>query len=164
MPGNNGQINKQDFERRALSCAPKLHGIAYAMLRNEADCEDAVAEALFRAWQHLTRLREEKYFETWLIRILINACNAMLRKRSMNQTIQLAERVQEPPAQSPELQDALYALPIKYRLPLCMHYMQGYSVAEVAALLRLPQTTVKWRMHAARELLKKALSEGEDEK
>ena len=153
-------MDKREFERRAMAQAKLLHGIAYAMLRREADCEDAISEALLRAWQKRQSLRQLPYFETWLTRILINVCKNMLRARRGD--VEYIDRANEPQADYPQLQDALMSLPLKYRLPLVMHYIEGYAVAEIANLLRLPTTTIKWRMHAAREKLKTALLEGED--
>ena len=153
-------LDKHEFERRALGCAKRMHSIAYAILGNEADCEDGVSEALIRAWQRRASLREAQFFETWLTRILINVCRSMLRARRPQS--ELTDRAEEPPAANPDLQAALLALPLKYRLPLAMHYIEGYAVDEIAGLLRLPKTTVKWRMHAARGMMRKALTEGDD--
>ena len=65
-------MRQADFIRRARACERRLYRVARTMLPREADCEDAVQEALLRAWDRLDTLRNEAYFETWLIRILIN--------------------------------------------------------------------------------------------
>ncbi len=66
---------------------------------------------------------------------------------------------EDPPARNPELQEALRALEEKYRLVVVMHYLEGYSVDELARILRLPAGTVKWRLKRARTLLRESLSE-----
>ena len=70
-----------EFVQRVRACERRLYRVARAQLPSEADCEDAVQEALLRAWDRLDTLREEAYFETWLIRILINQCKTFYRRR-----------------------------------------------------------------------------------
>ncbi|MBR3239238.1 MAG: RNA polymerase sigma factor, partial [Oscillospiraceae bacterium] len=59
------------------------------------------------------------------------------------------------------LLEALMALPRKQRVALELHYIEGYSVAETARILRLPEGTVKWRLKRGRELLKQSLNREE---
>lgn len=156
-------MDKQTFERRALQCARRLHRMAYTILGNEADCEDAVSEALLRAWTKLDSLREPQFFETWLTRILINVSKSMLKARTVRKEALLYESThaqEESPSPNPTLRDAVQSLDIKLRLPLMMHHLEGYGVKEISEILRLPQTTVKWRLHRAREVLRAELAEG----
>ena len=74
-------MTKADFIRRVRGCERRLYRVARTMLPSEADCEDAVQEALLRAWDRLDTLREEAYFETWLMRIVINQCRTFYRRR-----------------------------------------------------------------------------------
>ena len=74
--------------------------------------------------------------------------------RQGSQTTAAAPRVDDP-----GLHDALAALDSKYRLPLTLHYMEGYSLEEIAFLLRIPMGTVKSRMHVGRTRLKSQLEE-----
>ena len=70
-------MNRTDFILRVRGCERRLYRVARTMLRSDADCEDAVQEALLKAWSKLGSLREEQFFETWLIRILINECRKL---------------------------------------------------------------------------------------
>lgn len=137
-------------------CERRLYRVARTLLNCDADCEDAVQEALLRAWARLDGLREERFFETWLIRILINECRRLMRRRP--NALELSEeiRAEEP---SGELMEALRALPPKHRIAMELHYVEGYSVRETAELLRLPEGTVKWRLNQGRALLKRQLGE-----
>ena len=74
-------MDEQEFSRRVMQSRDKLFRIAYTLLHNEQDCADALQEALLRAWQNLSRLREERYFDTWLVRILINECKRLRARR-----------------------------------------------------------------------------------
>ena len=146
-------MNEREFCRRVRNCRDKLWRISYAILRNGADCDDALQEALLRAWRQSGSLREEKYFETWLTRILINEAKRILKKRA-NGGQTLPETVEAADAGNRELHDAVMALPVGLRVPLVLHYAEGYSVKEVAEMLQLPVTTVQWRLHSARKQIR----------
>ena len=75
-------VDARTFQTEALKIEKLLYHISYAMLRNESDCEDAVQEAVLRAWQRLPGLQNPQFFETWLTRIVINECKSQLRRRS----------------------------------------------------------------------------------
>ena len=70
-----------DFIQRVRACERRLYRVARTMLPQECDCEDAVQEALLRAWDRLDSLKQEAYFEPWLIRILVNQCKTFYRRR-----------------------------------------------------------------------------------
>lgn len=153
-------MNRTDFIHRVLACERRLYRIARTMLRSDADCEDAVQEALLRAWAKKHTLREEQFFETWLIRILINECRAIYRKRPREEDEVPANLAA--PVQDAFLLIALMNLPEKHRIPVELHYIEGYSVREIAMMLRLPEGTVKWRLSRGRTLLKNELGEEAD--
>ena len=146
-------MNEKEFSRRVRNCRDKLWRVSYAILRNGADCDDALQEALLRAWRQIGSLREEKYFETWLTRILINEAKRILKKRAGGGQA-LPETVEAAEAGNRELHDAMMALPVGLRVPLVLHYAEGYSVKEVAEMLQLPVTTVQWRLHSARKQIR----------
>lgn len=151
-------MDEHEFSMRVMRSRDKLFRIAYTILRSEPDCADAVQETLLRAWQNLGKLREEQYFDTWLVRILINECKRLCTARRRPQAMYAPSC----PPENPELHDALMRLDKKYRLPLTLHYMEGYALKEVAHLLRLPMGTVKSRMHAGRERLRAELEAKEE--
>ena len=154
-------MRQADFIRRARACERRLYRVARTMLPREADCEDAVQEALLRAWDRLHTLREEAYFETWLIRILINQCKTFYRRRSPEPT-ELTEDIPQPQPGETPLLDALMTLPQKPRVALELHYIEGYSVKETARILNVPEGTLKWRLSRGRALLKQAIEREED--
>lgn len=152
-------MDEREFSDRVMRCAQRLWRIAYLILRNESECDDAVQESLIRAWVHRDRLKNPDWFETYLVRILINTARTMLRSRR-KMAGQLPVNIPTPSQpQNPELRDAIRGLELKLRLPLILHHIEGYSVEECAALLKLPPTTVKWRLHTARKKLAEVLKE-----
>lgn len=148
---------KADFIARVRPLERRLYRVARTILRSDADCEDAVQEALLRAWSKLGSLREEQYFETWLTRILINECRMLIRRRPP--TLEIPESLPAPESNVSSLLDALHALPEKYRIPIELHCIEGCSVRKVARTLRLPEGTVKWRLSRGRALLEIELGE-----
>ena len=149
-----------DFIQRVRACERRLYRVARTMLPQECDCEDAVQEALLRAWNRRETLRQEAYFDTWLIRILINQCKTYYRRRPP-EPAELTEDIVQVSSEETPLLEALMALPCKMRVTLELHYIEGYSVAETARILRLPEGTVKWRLKRGRELLKESMQREE---
>ncbi len=156
-------MNAQDFSDRVRACTPKLWRISWLILRNGADCDDALQEALLRAWRSLPALREEAYFETWLTRILIRESNRLLRRRGMRTEIEMGTLPEINRKEHTALYDALSALSAAERMAVGLHYMEGYKQREIAALLGVPETVVKWRLRSGRKHLKQLLEEGEAE-
>ena len=117
---------------------------------------DAMQEAALKAWAKRYTLREEKYFATWLTRILINECYAMRRKQKRFVPLEDIEYVSAP-AHDPMLSLALQSLPEELRLPLVMHSLEGMSYKEISKVLRLPHSTITGRIHRAKQQLRKEL-------
>lgn len=151
-------MDTDDFVRHVRTCEKKLYYTARCILPVEADCEDAVQAALFKAFRSLSTLREAKYFDTWLTRILINECVSISRKRARRREVALGddERARDT-SDDTRLRDALDGLHIKYRLPLVLHHIEGYDLDAVARMLILPKGAVKWRLERARKLMREAL-------
>ena len=151
-------MDRATFTLELERVSETLFRVAWAMLYNEEDCRDAMQEAALKAWQHRGRLRDERYFATWVTRILINECRAMLRRRRRVIAMEEMPEASTPPA-DPALAIALRALPEQLRLPLTLHYVEGFDYAQTAQALRLPVSTVRGRIARAKQQLRKELSE-----
>lgn len=152
-------MDKDEFARRIIDMLPVLHRIAWSQLQQAADREDAVQETIRRAWEKRARLREERYMQTWVIRILLNVCDTMRGRAARMQCEENLPELPEPEIADTPLLDALMALEDRFRLPLQLRYVEEYSVAEVARILRLPQGTVKSRLSRGREKLRAMIGE-----
>ena len=154
-------MNDNEYVRRVRSMEGRLFRIAQAMLWRYADSADAVQEAVFKGWLKKGGLRDEAYFETWLIRILINECKDALRRRKRD-AVKIGEEAAEDErmCENLHLRMALKALPEQYRLPLLLHHMEGYPVSAVAAMLGLRAAQVNSRLHRARKELRMLLDGG----
>ena len=147
-------MDNQEFQNRVRACERRLYATAYLLLHVTADCEDAVQEAVLRAWQRLPGLRNPQFFETWLTRIVINECKSQLRRRSRRGETELSPRLAAPVSPEPELHAALTALKWKYRVVLTLKYIDGYTIEEIARILTLPRGTVASRLDQAKRLLR----------
>ena len=156
-------MTKEEFVRQAEEMRLPMYRVASAYLRQESDRMDAAQEALMKAWQALPRLKEERYFKTWLIRILIRECvNIQRRQRRvmpMERLPEMETREMEPPS---PLREAILALPENQRIVIVLYYMEGYTVEEIMKALRLPKGTVCSRLNRARQRLKEYLTEEAD--
>ena len=107
-----------------------------------------------------TRTRWGK-FRPWLMRILTNTCNDMLRKRSKHRFVPLEDETVavEPPKTPIPLREAIDTLKPDMRVVVVLYYLEGYSVEETAEVLDIPTGTVKSRMKHARDRLSVLLRE-----
>lgn len=151
----------QDTGERIIALTGTLYRVTCGLLNNESDREDAVQSAIEKGWRKASSLKEEQKLKAWLVRILINECYNILRKKKRE--IPVAQLPEPPEAEaSPDLRETVLALPDELRLPIILHYMEGFSIKEIAAVLGLPQGTVLSRMNRARKQLKNIITEGED--
>jgi len=152
-------MNQRQFSERVLDMERKLYRISRTILKSDADCQDAMQEALIKGWAKRGALRDDAAFEPWLIRILINECKQSARGSARHRHVELTEFVEAPSPPDRELHEALFSLEERYRLPVALHYVDGYSVREIAVMLRAPEGTVKSWLHTGRERLKTLLRE-----
>ena len=135
--------------------------VAYLILGNSADCEDAMSEAILRAYEHRDRLKKRDSFRAWFLQILRNeAYNTMRRRRRLTPVEELPE------APAPEgddagrldLQAALDQLTEDQRTALLLQ-QEGYDLAEIGQALDVPVGTVKSRISRAKRTLRTLLEE-----
>ena len=153
-------MDKESFVKELEASSSMMYRIAWSILRNDDDCKDALQETVLKAWTKRDRLRDEKFFRTWITRILINTCYDTQKKRRCLVSI---DEITEPaiPPHNPELHFALEALPEKLRIPLVLCYSEGMSYEEIGQVLRLPLSTVRGRIHRGKEQLRKDLSDND---
>ena len=153
-------MDKKTFQNNVLSAETMLYRVAKSICFYESDCEDAVHEAILRAYEKLATLREEKYFRTWITRILINECYKI--NKSKKYEVSFSEYTLSEEAKTEEFSyvfDAIMRLPDKIRITVQLHCVEGYSVEETAKILGIPQGTVKSRLSQGRAKLRDILEE-----
>ena len=155
-------MDKNEFAARTEAVRQRLYRTAYLYLGSEADALEAVDEAVYQALRTLKKLREPEHFETWLTRILLNECHRELRRRK-----RVAGEDALPDTAGPDAYDALplkeavRRLPEELRAVVILRFFTGYTQAETAAALDIPQGTVATRQRRALALLRLELGEEE---
>lgn len=137
-----------------------FYRIAVSMLRQPADAEDAVQQALLNAWQ--SRQRAIPGLErAWIMRIVINESLTIMRRRCRVLPTEDFPTLSAPQADdsAAALHAAIRTLPESLRTPLLLKYMEGLTEKEVATALHLPLSAVKNRLFRARKALQKQLNE-----
>ena len=150
----------EEFTARIETVRVRLYRTAYLYLGSEADALEAVDEAVYKALRALKQLREPAFFETWLTRILINECHKELRRRSRFSGEEILPETAGPDAyEHLPLKEAIRRLPEELRSVVILRFFAGYTQAETAAALEVPQGTVATRQRRALEILRLELGE-----
>jgi RNA polymerase sigma-70 factor (ECF subfamily) len=147
------------FSHEIESMSDTLFRVAFAILRNYADCEDAVQNTIMKAYRNLNTLREPAYFRTWTVRILKNECFAALKKqRAVVPLSDQPEGAYEMEVPDLDLNRAFDTLSPEERLTVTLYYYEGYKTAEIAKLTDVSDSTVRNRLARARAALKEKLT------
>ncbi len=143
-----------------------VYRVALSYVKNPADAEDVTQEVFLALLRTRPDFTCEDHAKFWLIRVTVNACKKLFRSPRRKE-IPLEEYVQSLPFREPSHSDlflAVMSLPMKYRMPLYLHYYEEYSTQEIAELLKIPKGTVCTNLKRGRETLKELLKEeGHDE-
>ena len=152
-------MTKEQFSAKILTMERSLYHVAKSLLRNDEDCADAIQNAILKAYGKLHTLKNEKYFKTWVTRIVINESYAILRanKRLISYEEYMSdEQAAEEEEYSPVFEE-ITKMKEKYRIPFVLHYVEGYTTTEIAKMLGLSEGAVKTQLFRARNQLKTQL-------
>ena len=158
----------------------RLFRVARAILRNDADAEDALQDAYLDAYRHIGEFRRDAQVLTWLTRIVVNRALMRLRKQKRHATVvslhdpsgredaapaELADESVEPPSHAAlraevrrVMERRIDDLPLAFRTVFIMRDVEDMSVQETADALRIPSATVRTRLFRARALMREALA------
>lgn len=146
------QRDDQAFVELIESVKADMYKVARSYLNSPDDIADAIQETIVTCYEKIDRLKEPKYFKTWLTRILINQCNDIIR----------AGRRECPMEYLPEQEDLSMAMPNhefeelidqmdeKYRTILILYYAEGFKIREIAQIMDMEENTVKTRLSRGR--------------
>ena len=147
-------MTREEFTNLILDSEQTLYRVAMSMLRNEKDCEDAVQTAILTAYEKLETLKQEQYFKTWLVRILINVCNKQLMSAAKTTELHDTDITADSAETATEIRMAIESLPVKIRQVVVLYYIEDFSVKEIKSIIKIPEGTVKSRLSKGRTLLK----------
>ena len=154
-----------------------IFNLIYRMIREKEEVEDLTQEAFIKAFTSLRSFNEDFAFSTWLYKIATNNCIDYIRRKKLHKfsidkpieskdsefTFELPDPTFEPDREMIDrqrkklLEDAINALPQKYRTVIRLRHSEEREYQEIAEILKLPLGTVKAHIFRARELLYKYL-------
>lgn len=151
-------MNEQQLIKRAIagnehaiislleSYEEGFYKIAFAYLKNEHDAVDAIQEMTYRCLKKIHTVKQPDYFQTWLIRILINICLDMKRKQAR---YDLKEEIEFPEEEAHplELADVIAELPIEQQELIYLRYFKDLKMKEIAQIQQVSEGTIKSRLH-----------------
>jgi len=169
-------------DRRAFRMLVDRHkrmvfNVAWRMLRNREDAEDAAQEAFLRAFRSMRTFRRQAKFSSWLVQIAVNVCLSFVESVYAKQTfVELREEADGTDScfidgeMNPEdivarkdfgerIRALVGTLPPRYRAVITLYYLEERSYREVAEILEIPLGTVKTHLHRAKECLRKSIME-----
>ena len=155
-------MSQEEFAQVVWEAQDTMYRVAKSILKREADCEDAVSQAIVNAFEHLDSLKKPQYAKTWLIRIVMNECYRLSRQNKREQcyeedVICVGEWEESYADQEDysELYEALQTLPQTYHTTLVLYYLEGYSTEEIAKMQKISVANVKMRLSRGRKMLRK---------
>lgn len=152
-------MDMETFAQRVEILRPRLYRTAFCYLGSEAMALDALDEAVYRGLRSLKKLRQPEFFDTWMTRILINECMRELKRTKRFQPLEDLPELSAEAFDHLPLQEALRQLPKELRDVVILRYFSGYTQAETAQTLEIPQGTVATRQRRALQLLRLELEE-----
>ncbi|SRR5690606_13391608 len=146
----------------------RAYRLALSIIADPAEAEDALQDALYKAWRALPQFRHEAAFSTWLWQIVRRTSLDRIRRApalAFDETLHDHDPAGDPAwrweqaERRHEVFAALNRLPIAYRTVLTLFYVEELPIREIAEVLELPVGTVKTQLHRARKALRRALSD-----
>ena len=157
------------FEQLMRANNRKLYRTARAILRDDAEAEEAVQDAYLKAYRALGSFRGESKLSTWLVRIAANEALVRHRRNARAAPLELDPELPAAESAGPEngaqlselrsvLEARIDALPDAYRAVFMLRGVEEFSVEETAAVLGIPEATVRTRFFRARGLLRASMA------
>ena len=150
-------MNEASFLNQVVPLQTQMYRLAFSIMKNHFDAEDAVQDAMLKAWRKMDTLRNENVFTPWLKTILRNQCIEALRKNSRCIPCEMNDVPQEQANLPYDMAELLNDLNAALRQTLWLHDGQGYKMREIAEMMRVPVTTVRSRLHRGRNQIRNTL-------
>ena len=160
-----GSGNMQDAEQNQLfdtlyrKNVNTVYNVAMSFMKNPSEAEDITSDVFVQLLESGMHFTDEGHARAWLITVTRNRCKNQLkhwfRRGRAAEEIMEQIPVSDSDGELREVMQALYALPERYRLPLLLFAVEGYSVHETAQMLKMNESTVRTRIARAREMIRR---------
>ncbi len=148
-------VIEKDIREAVIKYSDMLYKICLVILCNEQDVQDAIQDTFCRYLEKKPDFRDGEHEKAWLIKVATNICRDMIRFRVRHPKVSIdeVENILAAPEQRETLKELL-ELPIKYKTVIYLHYVEGYSVKEIADILRITESAVKSRLLRGRKQMR----------
>lgn len=152
-------IQKEVFAELVRENKVPMYRLAYGILRNQMDAEDAVSEAVVKAFERLNSLRDPEKFKPWMMQIVANEARKLYGKKKRVDLVEDASEMKLYHEDTKnELWDIVVRLDEKSRAVVILFYYEQLSLKEIGGVLDISEGTVKSRLFRAREKLRVLLA------
>lgn len=143
----------------------ELYKIAKTRITNESDIDDVIQETMLETFRSIKKLRDPKKLKMWIIKILINKCNKVYRKKykkeisidEYNLDNYIVINSQKNIEDDINFYQLIQNLKYEERIVVLLFYMEEYSVEEISKMIKMNQNTVKTNLYRARQKIKKKI-------
>ncbi len=148
-----------NIREAVIKYSDTLYKVCIVILCNEQDAQDAIQDTFCRYLEKKPKFRDEEHEKAWLIRVATNICRDMIRFRLRHPKVDIdeMENILVAPEQRETLKE-LFALPVKQKTVIYLHYVEGYHIKEIADILGITEGAVKTRLLRGREQMRNAVS------
>lgn len=159
--------DKRAFSELITATEKELYLIAKTRLKNDEDIGDAIQETIYKSYKNIRKLRDNSLFKTWIIRILINECNNIYRKKSKYVISYEDKEMENYIATNDEDKNVEFEFLIKNlsseeKLLLTLYYCSKYTIKEISKITKIKENTIKGKLARARNKIRSQLEEGEE--
>ncbi len=146
---------EKDIRKAVIKYSDMLYKICLVILCNEQDVQDAIQDTFCRYLEKKPDFRDEEHEKAWLIKVATNICRDMIRFRVRHPKVPIdeVENFLVAPEQK-EILKELLELPIKHKTVIYLHYVEGYSIKEIADILGITESAVKSRLLRGRKQMR----------
>ena len=143
---------EENIRKAVLKYSDMLYKICIVILCNEQDVQDAIQDTFCRYMEKKPQFRDEEHEKAWLIRVATNISRDMIRFRIRHPKVSIDELENSlvAPEQKETLRELL-ELPVKQKMVIYLHYVEGYHIKEIADILGITEGAVKMRLQRGRE-------------
>lgn len=153
--------DEKAFDELILAVKKEMYLITKTKLKNEEDIADVMQETIYYCYKNLKKLRNNKFFKTWLIRILINECNKFYNHSKNKNNVSLEENeienyigTEDDPFSNIEFDILIKNLKEDEKIIMTLYYYSQYSTKEISKILKINEGTIRSKLSRAKTKLK----------
>lgn len=155
-----------DIENKIREYSDLVYRIAYSMTKTKVDAEDIYQDVFIKFFNNVNKLNDKEHEKRWLIRVTMNECNMLYRKKNVRNEVEIDENICQPCSNDyfVSIHSYVKKLPLKYQMVIYLYYFEGYKIEEISRILKTTSGTVKTRLSRAKLKLKEMIGDDFDER